>query len=261
MEKMILSERICYVEAELEKLPQWTVSRKCIRGKTRIYTQERDADGRRRDRYVKREGVESVLMQHERKQDLKALRRQYKAELKGFSRKERRDVREQIRIWPLLGSGRFQCSRNLFFDGTPRDSKSEIILSFLYEMLNIPYRVAPQIEITPVNFRYADLLAYPGQRDVYHEHMGMLGDPEYLRQQSVKLADYASVNIVLGKNLLVTWDQPSPDGKAGFINVQEVLWQMIRFGLVTARAVHKTFFRKKTPRANPWGQLRSVGLT
>ena len=92
-------------------------------------------------------------------------------------------------------------------------SKSEVGVSGLYDDLSIPYHydelLSIRMETISPDFRGV-------RRDktfLYHEHWGLQSE-DYIRRNLYKLRLYASEGIILGKNLLITWDD-----EAGGVNL------------------------------------------
>lgn len=105
-------------------------------------------------------------------------------------------------------------------------SKSEMIIAGFYENNCIPYHYD---EV----FRFAGelispdfvIINYRGEF-VYHEHLGMTDNLEYLQSSLSKLSIYANAGIVLGKNLILTFD--NPDGSMDFKLVKDTISQHLK---------------------------------
>jgi hypothetical protein len=84
-------------------------------------------------------------------------------------------------------------------------SKSEVGVTGLYDGLDIPYHYDELLTIRMETIS-PDIRGI--RRDkafIYHEHWGLQSEG-YIRRNLYKLRLYASEGIVLGKNLLITWD-------------------------------------------------------
>ena len=57
---------------------------------------------------------------------------------------------------------------------------------------------------------------------IYHEHLGLLDNEEYLHANLVKLDEYRRNGIYPGKNLIITYE-----GEGCYINIKEIK-QMIQ---------------------------------
>ena len=97
-----------------------------------------------------------------------------------------------------LGVGK-AIEKNTYLDGTTRDSKSEIILSLLFDLLGIKY--THNYPLYAQGHSYMVDFYFPDSQD-FHEHMGMLDDEQYAQNQKRKLEDYAAEGIQEKKNLL-----------------------------------------------------------
>lgn len=85
-------------------------------------------------------------------------------------------------------------------------SKSEAQIASAYETQKWKFIYEPVIKLADGRILRPDFaVLHPKKRKViYHEHLGMMDDPEYAMKAIKKLNDYASVGIVLGDNLVVT---------------------------------------------------------
>ena len=87
-------------------------------------------------------------------------------------------------------------------------SKSEVIIADIYYELGIPYRYEAGIYLRNGKIRYPDftLLKTKTREIIYHEHLGMLEEKEYLLTNLLKLDEYRDNGIFLGKNLIITYE-------------------------------------------------------
>lgn len=85
-------------------------------------------------------------------------------------------------------------------------SKSEAMLADMYFDLGIPYKYDYPIKLIDGSVRYVDfVLLHKGTRkEIYHEHLGRLDMPDYLKDNMIKLDLYRRSGIFLGKNLILT---------------------------------------------------------
>ena len=81
-------------------------------------------------------------------------------------------------------------------------SKSEAMLADMYFDLGIPYKYDYAIKLIDGSVRYVDfVLLHKGTRkEIYHEHLGRLDMPDYLKDNMIKLDLYRRSGIFLGKN-------------------------------------------------------------
>lgn len=76
----------------------------------------------------------------------------------------------------------------------------------MYFELGIPYKYECPVVLRNGKTRYPDftLLDIAHHRVVYHEHLGMLEDPDYRKAALIKLQEYGENGIFTGKNLILT---------------------------------------------------------
>ncbi len=87
-------------------------------------------------------------------------------------------------------------------------SKSEAILADMFYELSIPYRYEQELRLKDGQVKYPDftLLKVTTQEEIYLEHLGLLDNEEYRKNNLKKLDDYRDSGIYLGKNLLITYE-------------------------------------------------------
>ncbi len=87
-------------------------------------------------------------------------------------------------------------------------SKSEAILADILCDLGIPYHYEKPLYLEPGIIRYPDftLLKINSRKEVFLEHLGMLDDEEYMNKTLLKLDEYRSHGIYVGKNLIFTYE-------------------------------------------------------
>lgn len=85
-------------------------------------------------------------------------------------------------------------------------SKSEAQIVSSYESQGWKFMYEPVVKLPDGRILRPDFaVLHPIKRKViYHEHLGMMDDPDYAMKAIQKLNDYASVGIVLGDNLVLT---------------------------------------------------------
>ena len=76
----------------------------------------------------------------------------------------------------------------------------------VYDELGIPYLYESKLVLNDGSVFYPDFttLHIPTRTTIYHEHMGLLDDPEYRRQAMAKIDAYKRSGIFVGKNLILT---------------------------------------------------------
>lgn len=87
-------------------------------------------------------------------------------------------------------------------------SKSEVLIADMYYEMGIPYRYEAPLELRCGKIKYPDftLLNPKTCRMIYHEHLGLLDNPEYLQANLMKLNEYLKNDIFIGTNLLLTFE-------------------------------------------------------
>lgn len=98
-------------------------------------------------------------------------------------------------------------------------SKSEAILADMYYDLRIPYRYDAELMLRNGKKKYPDftLLDVKNRRIIYHEHLGMLDDDGYRRNNLRKIDEYRRNGIYPGKNLIITHES-----EGSYLNVKEI---------------------------------------
>ena len=87
-------------------------------------------------------------------------------------------------------------------------SKSEMMIADAYYDLGIPYRYEAKLELGPGQYKYPDFTALKKKTReiIFHEHFGLLDDEKYRLANLQKINQYQKAGIVLGKNLIVTYE-------------------------------------------------------
>ncbi|MGN0377983.1 MAG: hypothetical protein ACI4EU_00185 [Butyrivibrio sp.] len=98
-------------------------------------------------------------------------------------------------------------------------SKSELMLADMYCELGIPYRYEAALYLRGGRVKYPDftILKVKTREIIFHEHMGMIDDPDYLSSAISKLDEYRKNGIYPGKNLLITYES-----KESYLNIKEI---------------------------------------
>ena len=183
---------------------------------------------------VTQDRQEYVLAKWEEKKSLKADRRRMNAELKAMTSAERREFNRQAKLFSIIYSITWEVPYNQMADGSTRDSKSEVILSCVAELLDVKYVYHPP-------YRAMGWLYEPDfvVGSLVWEHRGVFGDPDYESRHRNKIHDYKEDQV----NYLLTEDHRVPsNGNKGYLKIPEILWAMVKSGMVTAAKVLKTFY-------------------
>lgn len=86
-------------------------------------------------------------------------------------------------------------------------SKSEIIIANMLNTLNIPYKYECPLKLENI-IVYPDftILDVKERREKYLEHLGMMGDIDYVNNMMLKISTYERNNIFLGDRLICTFE-------------------------------------------------------
>lgn len=115
-----------------------------------------------------------------------------------------------------------------FYNGKDYDSKSEADIAKIYDELDIPVKHAAKIEIGMKFSSKPDFFPYIRERGKYliHEHLGRMGDPDYVEDNLLKMKKYSNLGLIPGRDILYTFEDELSPGNflyyksqiAGFIN-------------------------------------------
>lgn len=92
-------------------------------------------------------------------------------------------------------------------------SKSEMDIANLMNQMGIPYAYEAELVLPNGNVKYPDftILKTCTREVFYYEHFGLMDDSGYRRNCFQKISEYAENGIIMGKNLLCTFEaQGSP---------------------------------------------------
>lgn len=133
---------------------------------------------------------------------------------------------ERIPQADLKKGDRFEKERkHTLVDGSERMSKSEVILSMLYEAYGIPCQyeepvfwprnAPPEAQELKRILHLPDYVmpdftfVFPDGRKKYHEHLGLMNDAGYMENWKKKMIVYYWAGITPGDNLIITADDRS----------------------------------------------------
>lgn len=93
-------------------------------------------------------------------------------------------------------------------------SKSEVMIADTLHMMGIPFVYEPEVRIPTGDPYRADERKYPDFKvlnmrtgeEFYWEHFGKLDDGQYLLRSLSKLEQFATIGIIQGKNLIVSFE-------------------------------------------------------
>ena len=101
-------------------------------------------------------------------------------------------------------------------------SKSEMIIADLLYSEGIPYRYEYPLYLDGYGKVYPDftILNIPKRKEMYWEHLGMMDDTNYVEKALRKIACYEKSGIVIGDNLILTWETKNIPISRGIIRTQ-----------------------------------------
>lgn len=114
-------------------------------------------------------------------------------------------------------------------------SKSELIISMLLVVCKISYAYEKPFLLHSGSYIYPDFTLYINNSVYYWEHLGMLNQQEYARNWQSKKALYEEHNIIEGKNLIVSRDEPD-----GSINIVKIACTLYEMGIVNLFSYFQT---------------------
>ena len=231
---------------ELDALPDFCLSRKKNKktGKVYLYIQYPAAQGRKQTKIKAAEEARYLKLYSERQEQKKRLK-ELQSQYKKLSFSERKHVRYFLACFrQARKAGVGKIEKNTYLDGAARDSKSEIILSLLFDLLGIKYTYNYPLYAQGHSYRID--FYFPESQD-YHEHMGMLDDEQYAQHQKRKLEDYAAEGIQEKKNLLITRehfgrDPRDPEKKRAYIDLREIVLNLMSFGKIAPQKAFRLLF-------------------
>ena len=107
-------------------------------------------------------------------------------------------------------------------------SKSELFIANAYYSMGIPYRYEARLDLRGNQYKYPDftVLDVKNRRQIYHEHLGLLNKNDYRNNNLRKLNLYAENGILLGDNLIITFetDEVAFAGKAFKKSIKRIFW-------------------------------------
>jgi hypothetical protein len=122
---------------------------------------------------------------------------------------------EYAKIWENMSynGNTFREEEKIY--GTKKEemvrSKSEVLLADMFYDLGIPYRYECELNLKNGKRIFPDftLLKKSTREEIYHEHLGMLDEEDYLNHNLMKIETYRRNGIFVGKNLILTFESAS----------------------------------------------------
>lgn len=91
--------------------------------------------------------------------------------------------------------------------GVPVRSKSEVIIVNLLNYYGIPFHYEEVLYVGDIAYAPDFTIRRADGSILYWEHLGKLNDAKYMERQLNKLRNYYSAGIILGQNLILTFDE------------------------------------------------------
>ena len=87
-------------------------------------------------------------------------------------------------------------------------SKSERDIANIYKKLGIPYRYEYPINLKGYGMAHPDFMMFSAtkQKEFFHEHLGMMDDPEYVADAIERIQAYERNGIIEGDRLILTFE-------------------------------------------------------
>ena len=136
--------------------------------------------------YVRRKDEPQVLAEYKERQKWRQERKNLNQQLMSLSPAERREARQQMKLYQELGLEKLPLDKDISFDGTVLDSRAEIILYEFLKNLGIVTEHNRPIDSGSYSYWPDFTFTIDGKR-MYLEHMGKLEDPQYHRKQVEKI--------------------------------------------------------------------------
>lgn len=220
----------------------------CIsRKKHKYYYKQYMKNNQRVQERIPPNELEQTLQAYQQKKKLKTELRALKSQV---AKEERQAVRSRVQFFLDFGlptdptsSAEIYTERksNIYLDGTPRRSKTEIIISLLLLLLQVPNQYEPCWEIPGYGFCLPDFVL-PDM--TVWEHLGMMNNEQYRRDQKRKLEMYAQIHYEKSTNLLLTGEQHNRDAHNSYIDLRDFVKKLVEFKLISVHKARK--FMKKT---------------
>ncbi len=181
--------------------------------------------------YVRRRDESQILAEYAERQKWRQERKELNQQLMELSPAERREARQQMKLYQELGLEKLPLDKDISFDGTVLDSRAEIILYEFLKNLGIMSEHNRPIDSGSYSYR-PDFTFTINNKRMYLEHMGKLDDPQYRRKQIEKIRNYKTHDIRLGENLVIT-------SSHRHFQAPRILWQLVIRGVLSASKARK----------------------
>ncbi len=187
--------------------------------------------------YVRRRDESQVLAEYDERQKWRQERKELNQQLMSLSPAERREARQQMKLYQELGLEKLPLDKDIAFDGTVLDSRAEIILYEFLKNLGIASEHNRPIDSGSYSYWPDFTFTINGKR-MYLEHMGKLDDPQYRRKQIEKIRNYKTHDILLGENLVIT-------SSYKHFQAPRILWQLVIRGVLSVAKARKLTKKNK----------------
>ncbi len=168
--------------------------------------------------YVRRRDEPQVLAEYKERQKWRQERRNLNQQLMELSSAERREARQQMKLYQELGLEKLPLDKDVSFDGTVLDSRAEIILYEFLKNLGIASEHNRPIDSGSYSY-WPDFTFTINGKKVYLEHMGKLDDPNTIasrskRSETTKPMTSDSARIWSSQVLIDTSRHPGSSGNS-----------------------------------------------
>ena len=224
----------------------YSISAKRSKGKQKTqYYYQYTKDHKRSQKLIPSKEVKQALAAYAHKQEVK---QQLKTLQASVPHDEQHSVRARIRFFMQYGLPRDPfdpkqmkpCDEpNVYLDGTTRDSKREMILSLLLELLKTTYYYNIELQTRDGSYRKPDFIL---KNQILWEHLGKMDDASYAAVQRQKLEEYKALGI---DKLMFTTEIYNPEKKTSVLNLQEIVKKLVEFQVISTRQARSLFRRTR----------------
>ena len=210
------------------------ISPRTIRGRQYYYRQWTE-NGKRQQKYIKKENEAQDLERYHHKQKIKAAYHEAQQAFNALTPAAKCLITQKIHFLEALEQIPTKLHKNQYIDGTLRDSKNELIINLMMDHFKIENEYGSIVFTRNDSFMVTDI-SFPNlKRKVKWEHLGMLELKEYFIHNRNKVHNYIDIGYTVSKNLILTRDHVYTDenGKVRhYIRLPEIAWNMVKYDLV-----------------------------
>ena len=148
--------------------------------------------------YVRRKDEPQVLAEYKERQKWRQERKELRQQLMNLSPAERREARQQMKLYQELGLEKLPLDKDISFDGTVLDSRAEIILYEFLKNLGIVTEHNRPIDSGSYSY-WPDFTFTIDGKKMYLEHMGKLETRNIIASRSKRSKTTKPMTSDLGK--------------------------------------------------------------